>query len=270
MTAPRSRTGAPAGPRYLAAFAVLCLVVHEAHELAHTAAGRLVCGGWGPRDFNTWQLPAGCASLLPAAAGPALSYALMLAGAVTLGAARAPRAGAAWATGWGLALALAPNPFARLLTAAVGGGDEGVLVRAGFGLSRGPGAAAVAFGLVLALTAPALAAAGRAVGRARPGWFTLLLFTPMVVTGVGLFAGMNRLLAAGVLARPVLGAPALVHLVTLASAAALALTGRWLAACPPVRAGCDRAPLAPHSSEHPCDSRPGRAQVTRHRRRQRA
>ncbi|MGH7586860.1 MAG: hypothetical protein ACREMH_11475 [Gemmatimonadales bacterium] len=36
--------------RYVAACVALLMVIHEAHELAHTAVGRLLCGAWGPRD----------------------------------------------------------------------------------------------------------------------------------------------------------------------------------------------------------------------------
>jgi hypothetical protein len=70
-------------------------------------------------------------------------------------------------------------------------------------------------------------------------WLAALLVMPMLTTGVLLFAGMNRLLARGVLASPTIaGAPALVQLATLASVVALALCARWLVA------PADRAPTA--------------------------
>jgi hypothetical protein len=212
--------------RYLLAFAVLSLVVHEAHEMAHTWTGRMICGAWGPRDFNAWWLPDGCTTLLATAAGPALSYALMIGGAWLILRGHGERARRV-----GLALALAPNPFARVLTAAMGGGDEGVLVRATLDVPRGPAATAAALAVVLPFVAVAVAAACRALGAGRRWWLVSLLATPMLTTGVLLFALMNRLLAAGVLASPVIGgAPALVQLVTIASVIALALCARWLLA----------------------------------------
>jgi hypothetical protein len=222
------------GTRYLLAFAVLSLVVHEAHEMAHTWTGRMICGAWGPRDFNVWSLPDGCTTLLATAAGPALSYALMLGGAWLMLRGRDERA-----RRLGLAVALATNPLARVITAAMGGGDEGVLARAALDVPRGSAATAAALAVVLPFVAVAVAAAWRTLGAGRRSWLAALLVMPMLTTGVLLFAGMNRLLARGVLASPTIGgAPALVQLATLASVVALALCARWLVA------PADRAPTA--------------------------
>jgi hypothetical protein len=207
-------------PRFVAACIALAVLLHEAHELAHTAAGRVLCGGWGARDFNTWSLPAGCGTSVPTIAGPLFSFGVMWAGLLLV-----RRAPDRWPLG--VALMLMANPFARLFTAAMGGGDEGVLVRHWFGLERGPLATAIAFGIVAALSGPPLVAAWRALPRPRrlPSYVGLLV-APMLVTGLLLFLLGNRLLSAGVLAQPsVLGAPPLVWLVTLA--AAIALVALW-------------------------------------------
>jgi hypothetical protein len=130
-----------------------------------------------------------------------------------------------------VALVLMANPLGRLLTAGMGGGDEGVLVREWLGLGRGAVAQTIAFLLVAGITAPPLLAAWRALLRAgRPWTFGLLLVLPMLLTGVLLFVVGNRLLAAGVLREPdLMGAPLLVWLVTLLSVAALAV---WRGALP--------------------------------------
>jgi hypothetical protein len=209
--------------RYIGACAALALVLHEAHELAHTGVGRVLCGGWGARDFNSWTLPDGCDTWVPTTAGPVLTYAVIWIGYVLL---RRYASGGASATAdrlAGLALVLMANPFARLFTAAMGGGDEGVLVRAWLGLPRGPLATAITLAGVALLTTLPLVAAWRAlpVARRLPAYVVMLL-APMLLTGILLFAVGNRLLAASVLAEPViLGAPLLVWLVTLLSAAAL-------------------------------------------------
>lgn len=201
--------------RYLLAFTALLLLAHELHELAHTTAGRMLCGAWGPRDFNSWSLAEGCATLLPTFVGPLFTYLLIWSGALLV----LPKD-----PGWGVALILAPDPFARLFTAALGGGDEGVLVRAWAGWGRGPLATAVTLALVAVLTLYPLWLAWRAIPRPSPGArFVLLLLWPMAVTGVLLFLLGNRLLALGVGTAPLrAGAPPLVWLVT-----AIAAGGTW-------------------------------------------
>lgn len=208
---------------FLAAFVALVLVLHEAHELAHTVTGRLLCGGWGPRDFNVWQLPEGCAAWLPTLAGPVLSFAVLWIGFSLL------RRGPDARRSLGVALVMAANPFARLFTAAMGGGDEGVLVRAWLDVPRGPIATVVTLAGVAALAVPPLIAAWRAMPRpGRPVAYVVLLLLPMVATGVLLFAALNPVLARGVLADPVVaGTPLLVWLVTIGSViAAVALHRR--------------------------------------------
>ena len=201
---------------YVAACVALLIVIHEAHELAHTATGRILCGAWGPRDFNTWALPEGCTTWLPTLAGPVLSFAVMWAGWCLL---------RTRPTGWplGVALVLMANPLGRLFTAALGGGDEGVLVRRWLGLERGALATTVAFGLVAGLSALPLAAAWRSleVERRLPAYAGLLIL-PMLVTGLLLFMLGNRLLRQGVLDQPLIaGTAPLVWLVTLAAVGAL-------------------------------------------------
>jgi hypothetical protein len=206
--------------------AVLVIVLHEAHELAHTATGRLLCGGWGPRDFNTWALPTGCESLVPTLAGPVFSFGVIWIGYLLLGAAVAGQAQP------GLALVMSANPFGRLLTAAMGGGDEGVLVRGWLDLSRGPAATSIAFGGVALLCAAPLWRAWQSLEpRHRAPAFLILFLLPVVITGTLLFLVGNRLLARGVLAHPVVaGAPMLIWLVTLAAVTATVLLRRRLSA----------------------------------------
>jgi len=205
--------------RWLLALVPLVMLVHEAHEFAHTLTGRLVCGRWAERDFNRWAIEA-CDSSLPTAAGPLLSYLLM-----AIGASLALRRGRAWP---GAALVFAANPLARLVTALGGHGDEMLVARSWAGAEAGWVHAAAA-GVVVALCAIPLAVAWRALAGTprRTGIFLLALVAGIAITGP-LLPLLNRLLAAGVLAAPVAGAPWLVHLVTLASAVGVLLAMRWL------------------------------------------
>lgn len=211
------------GWRWLAAFVPLIVVAHEAHELAHTLSGRLVCGRWAQRDFSRWSID-DCSSWLPGAAGPLFSFALMAAGAWL---ARAPHGGRRWLA---LALIFAANPLARIVTAASGRGDEQLLARSlggigGFSLPL----YLLTLACVLLLAGSAIVAGWRATCglRARAATFALLLVAAMLATGPGMMA-FNRLLQAGVLDRPVAGAPLLVHAVTLAALLCLLPGVRWL------------------------------------------
>jgi hypothetical protein len=192
----------------------LILVSHELHELVHTATGRVICGAWGARDFNVWQLAPGCESWVPTLVGPVFSWTVMWIGVALLGSAVERRR---WA---GLALIFAPNPLGRLLPALMGGGDEGVVARTLLG-SAGPWArVAVAVAAAL-IVVPSLVIAWRALPTAkRPLWFGLLFIGGILVTGPLFFVLGNGLLSRGVLAGPGLwGAPQLVDLfmaVTLA------------------------------------------------------
>lgn len=208
--------------RWFVAYSFLLLAIHEAHELAHAVAGRLVCGEWPVRDFNAWHFTGECASWLPTAAGPAFSYLLMLIGAVM-----ALRAGSSWR--WaGVALIFAANPFARLFTAVMGGGDEMVVAQRIAELpTRTPALRMAVAAFVLLLAGAGIAAGWRGMaGLKRRGlWFAIVLLWPMVLTGVALFVAGNGLLRAGVLASPVIaGTPLLVVLVSAASVVLAAVT----------------------------------------------
>lgn len=208
--------------RWLVALVPLVMLAHEAHEFAHTLTGRLVCGRWAERDFNRWSIQA-CDSWLPTAAGPLLSYLLMAIGALLV-----LRRGRVWP---GLALVFAANPLARVVTALSGHGDEMLVARTWAGGQADTAwvhmaAAAVVAGFCVVV----LAVAWRALAgtRWRAGIFLLALVAGIAITGP-LLPLLNRLLEAGILAGPVAGAPWLVHLVTLASAAGVLLGMRWLA-----------------------------------------
>lgn len=208
--------------RWFVAYSFLLLAIHEAHELAHAAVGRWLCGEWPVRDFNAWHFTGECASWWPTAAGPLFSYALMLIGALMIA------KGARWG---GVALVFAANPFARVFTAVMGGGDEMVVAQRIADLpSRTPALRLVVAAVVLTLCGAAVAAGWRGMaGLKRRGlWFAIVLLWPMVLTGVALFVVGNGLLRANVLSSPVIaGAPLLVVLVSAVSMILAAATWRW-------------------------------------------
>lgn len=142
-----------------------------AHEFTHHLAGALVCGEAGRMSLSLFALSGACEPGWPwtTAAGPALSYALMwTGGALVL------RGRHVW---WGMALVIANKPVLRLLTAAMGGGDEGVL----FDLLSPVYGRWLATACVLALSLPPLRVCYRALARRRRPWvFGAALLLPML------------------------------------------------------------------------------------------
>jgi hypothetical protein len=210
--------------RWFVAFSFLLLATHEAHELAHAVAGLVICGEWPVRDFNTWRFVGACSSWWPTAIGPLFTYLVVLIGDIV--ATRKTRFRAA-----GVALIFAANPFARIFTAAMGGGDEVVVAQHLASASERTLALRLAVLLfVSVICGPALYIAWRALRgvRRRALWFVAATLWPMVLTGVGLFVVGNRLLRAGVLAEPsISGAPLLVVVVSAVAVVMSLLTVPW-------------------------------------------
>ena len=53
---------------YAIAFLLLTIVMMELHEQVHILTGWSICGCWGPRDFNVWELCDGCERAFPSIA----------------------------------------------------------------------------------------------------------------------------------------------------------------------------------------------------------
>ena len=197
-------------PRFLLAFVALMFVMHEAHEIVHTSVARLICGAWGERDFNVWGICEGCAEAHPwvlaaTFAGPLFTFALIWVGAALLKPTNTNRQ-----KSLGLALVFANMPFARILTATMGGGDEV------FGLTKllHNHALAWAIGLpaILLICAVPLYRAFRTIeNRARVALFLLFFLAPTALDLVVVLGGLNSLLEKGVLSQYwILGSPVLV------------------------------------------------------------
>ena len=150
----------------LVSMALMVWVASFSHEFTHHLAASLVCGDVGRMSLNRFVLAGGCTGPWPisTAAGPALSYLMMWVGAWIVRQGRRPL--------FGLALVVAYVPFLRLLTAAMGGGDEGVLMR----LWSPAHARWLAPALVLALMLPPLAVCYRALAKHRRGRMFLAAF----------------------------------------------------------------------------------------------
>lgn len=105
--------------RFLVSTALFSVVLFEAHELAHVLTGYVMCGGFGPRDFNVWSLAEGCSVFLPGYMGPIFTIGTGYVAAMMLFSERAAL------RAFGIALFWAGAPVSRLLQSLYfGGGDE--------------------------------------------------------------------------------------------------------------------------------------------------
>jgi hypothetical protein len=200
--------------RWLVAFVALFFVHNEAHEIAHTAVGRAICGAWGPRNFNSWQVA--CQELRPELvfvpiAGLAVSYGLMWIGYSQLGSSKSPSRQSI-----GICLVFGAMPFARIYTVAQSAGDEMVLLRGLF-----PGVdpvfrLVVGLSIVLLLVGPPLYRSFSALPTQRRAViFTGLLLFPWVLFEILVLRIANPLLEQGLLASEgILGSPLFVNVWT--------------------------------------------------------
>lgn len=202
-------------PKFVLTFLALTFVMHEAHEIVHTTIGRLICGCWGERDFNVWALCEDCSeqkpySIISTFAGPFFTFIMIWIGAILLGKAKNERQNT-----FGFSLIFADLPFARILTASFGGGDEV------FGLNQllNNHALAWTIGLILILTitiVPLFKSFKIIKNKRRIGWFLLFFLAPTFIDILVVLGLMNTLLEKGFLSDYwILGSPILVTVWTI-------------------------------------------------------
>jgi hypothetical protein len=167
------------------ALAFLSFFMQETHELAHTGIGRLICGCWGERNFNVWQLCAGCRGRQPLAmlatwAGPLYSFLVLWVGYWLV---RAPSAGR---VSIGLSLVVSTMPISRVITPVFGGGDEVYALNTR--LHDHTLSSIIGLAIVLLAVLPPSIMAFNVIGNRRRGlWFVGLLLVPFVLTGAVVF-----------------------------------------------------------------------------------
>lgn len=206
------------------------LLLGEMHELVHIFTGYSFCGCWGVRDFNVWGLCEGCRdekpwSIIATFAGPIFTFGLIW-------------LGRSWLLGadtrkqiLGFILIFANLPFARILTAFLGGGDEVYGLHVVFGNEHNRDLIHyVGLAIVLAAAIPPLITAWKAIANPyRWLYFIGFLILPMLLAMLVIFMGLNGLLQQGVLAEPwIWGTPALVTLHTIVVIIVLSLTYQYL------------------------------------------
>jgi hypothetical protein len=201
--------------RWAIAFVALLFVHNELHEIAHTATGRVICGAWGQRNFNTWRVA--CEELQPVLvlvplAGLVFSYGLMWIGYYLL----RPKYSVTKQS-VGFCLIFAAMPFGRMYTVAQSAGDEMVILRGVFPAMNPSLRLVVGLSLVSLLLGPPLYRAFSVLQRQR----RLLIFGGLLLLPYGLFEILvlevaNPLLQQGLLdSEGVLGSPLFVNVWTV-------------------------------------------------------
>jgi hypothetical protein len=210
-------------PGYCLALYCLTAITHTLHEFVHHAAGYAVCGAWGYMTFNRFELA--CAVeptiYLSTYAGPAFTFALMWLGLALLGGA------SRFAKHLGLALIFAQTSWQRMLMPFFGKNDEYFASAQLFGANDVTYWAVVA--IVWAICLPPLIGAYRAIANKRRAlWFVLFfLFIPFVPYALAYWL-LEQALVRGVLDEAVIGVPMLAIVNFAATAAALALSIRFI------------------------------------------
>jgi hypothetical protein len=204
--------------QYLVAFAALTILCGTSHEFAHHFAGAAICGEFGVKTFNSFDLAPGCdanpASFWATVAGPVFTFALMWWGTFLLRSSEERR------RQLGFALIFANFPVNRMGFVLFGWNDEQWVARHLFGSSQF--AYWVTILLVWAACVPPLVAAYHAIeNRRRPLWFAGFFLLPFVFVLIfaGAFLENYLLLGRHILATRVIGVPYLIVFVELLSLA---------------------------------------------------
>jgi hypothetical protein len=213
---------------YILAFLLLTFFMHEAHEIAHTALGRLLCGCWGQRDFNVWTLCEGCAeqnkwSILATFAGPVFTFCMIGYGSVLIGKNKTNHQKA-----FGFSLIFANMPLARILTASFGGGDEVWALNKL--LKNYPIAWSLGLGIILIITfLPLRKVYIRLENKRKIAWLIGFLIVPILANVLVVLGVLNTLLSKEILSSYwILGSPIIVSVWTILVTIALLLTWKKL------------------------------------------
>ncbi|MBC3539963.1 hypothetical protein ACFSC6_04775 [Rufibacter sediminis] len=201
-------------PRNILAFLALLFICHELHELIHIITGYLLCGCFGERDFEGWEVCATCPPTVNLAwitlAGPLLTYGLLWVGFMLMSPRRPTRQRV---LGW--ALLFANLPLGRILPVLDREGDESYITRQ---IIQKTSMTVLSWGteiaIVFLLTLPVLLRAWQLLSPRHRLWvFSGFLILPLLAETVLMNKLANQLLQLGVLAVPgLLGSPLLLNL----------------------------------------------------------
>jgi hypothetical protein len=178
-------------------------LMHEIHELAHIITGRIICGCWGTRDFNVWDLCTNCLAqnrfaIIATFAGPLFTFAMLWIGRYLI-----KNAESVQYRSLGLVFILGNMQFGRMYMAAMGGGDEVWGMRFLF-LNHNHSNASlirlITFIIVSAICLPPLITAFKTIAnKYKIALYAGFLIVPLILDTVVILILLNGLLQKGIL-----------------------------------------------------------------------
>jgi len=199
--------------KFIVAFIALTFVMLELHEIVQTTVGRLICGCWGKRDFNAWEICENChnnsLAWLSTLAGPIFTFIMIWIGANFLKMQNTNQQ-----KSLGLALIFSNTPFGQILNPLLKSGDEATLVSTivdDLNL-----ASCVTLFIILLITIYPLYKAYKTFQNKPIAFFSLFFFAPVVLIILVVLIVLNTILAQGILSETgILGSPTIVNLWSL-------------------------------------------------------
>lgn len=208
--------------KFIIAFMALTFVLGEAHEIVHTTVGRIICGCWGQRDFNNWGICESCTNplaLWATVAGPVFTFIVIWIGYRIIKKNESDNSKVL-----GFSLIFASLPFARILNAMLGIGDE-IMVLTNLLNNHTTAWIIGLVGIVLVTFFPLVQAYRIVENKNKIGWFLLFFLVPTVLYILIILGVMNTLLSNQVLSEYwILGSPKLVSIWTFCVVILLLLT----------------------------------------------
>ena len=198
--------------KFITAFMALTFVLGEAHEIVHTTVGRIICGCWGLRDFNNWGICESCNNpfaLWATVAGSVFTFIIIWLGYLMI-----KKSVSENNKILGFSLIFAPLPFARILNALLGIGDEITVLNK---LLNNHTLAWIIglIGILLITLFPLIKAYKIIENKNKISWFLLFLFVPTILYILIILGIMNTLLSKEILSEYwILGSPKLVSIWT--------------------------------------------------------
>jgi hypothetical protein len=201
----------------LIVFIFFFFLMHELHELVHIITGRLICGSWGTRDFNVWDLCTDCLKLKPWAiaatfAGPIFTFAMLWLGRYWLKYGKTVQY-----RSLGLVFILGNMQFGRMYMAATGSGDEAWGLRFLF-LNQNHSNAiiikVIGFLIVSMICLPPLITAYRSIANKQKILiYACFLIVPLILDTVMILILLNSILEKGILNQVwIMGTPLIITL----------------------------------------------------------
>lgn len=196
--------------KFIVAFLALTFVMLELHEIVHTTVGRIICGCWGERDFNAWEICESCRNSklawLSTLAGPIFTFIMIWIGSSYLKISNTNQQ-----KSLGIALIFSNTPFGRILNPFLKSGDEVTLMHKLIeNLSL---ASFITLIVILLITVYPMYRAFRTIQNKPIGYFMLFFFAPVVAIILVILIILNTILSKEILSETgFLGSPIIVNL----------------------------------------------------------